>query len=295
MSITLPIPNQVQPNQTVQIIAKALHYVKQFVGNRILIKLGGSILDDHSLIEQLCADLSLLRACGIVVVLVHGGSKAINRELSLHQIESQFHEGQRITTDQMIDLIEKVLCGQVNKTLVRALNAMNVPAVGLAGTDQHMLLCTELNTILQRVGQIQTVNSALLENFLVWQQQSRNAAIPVVAPIGVNHQGQAMNINADWAASSLATHLKMDKLIYLTDQDGVLDSQGNLFTTLSSTDCQRLIDDQIISGGMLTKVKTILYALSQGLNNIHIINGRRQHSLIEELFTESGVGTICHA
>lgn len=279
-------------------VVEALHYVKQFSGSTILIKLGGSILDDTQLIKQLCEDLSLARAVGIAVVVVHGGSKAIEHELKLNEITWQFHEGQRVTTPEMMDIIEMVLCGQVNRVLVRTLNSVGVPSCGLAGSDTNLLLCrTHLDSqgkdTLGRVGEIISVNQRVIQPYIDEQLHHYHGRIPIIAPIGVNAQGQAMNINADWAAVKIAEALNITKLIYLTDQDGIYDEQRQLISEIDKLGLQKLIANQVVKDGMLTKTNTIISALNSGIDNIHILNARREHALIQELFTEKGVGTVC--
>lgn len=278
---------------TMPTIVETLNYVKRFSGSTIMIKLGGSILNDRRLIAELCDDLSLLRAAGIGLVIVHGGSKAINQELELHKLNWEFHQGQRITTPEMIDIIEMVLCGHVNKTLVRHLNAVGVAAIGLSGCDHRMLQCSRFDPILQEVGKVDAVDTSLIEQCLQDQTQRLLGHIPVIAPIGVDDAGRALNINADWATTRIAQALNIKKMIYLTDQDGIYNQSGELYSTLNVSELSELIDNGIAKDGMMTKVKTIIDALQQGINHIHIINARKSHSLIEELFSDSGIGTVC--
>jgi acetylglutamate kinase len=274
-------------------VIDTLKYVRQFSGQRILIKLGGSILDDVKLVAALCEDLSLLRAANISLLIVHGGSKAIDKNLEAHKLSWEFHEGQRITTPEMVNIIEMVLCGHVNKMLVRTLNAVGVPAVGLSGSDEKMLQCGYYDEILGEVGYIEQVDTTLLEMYLQQQAQSLQGAIPVVAPIGVNQNGNALNVNADWAATRIAQALAINKLIYLTDQDGIYDEQGTIISQVDAAQLEELIETKVVKNGMLTKCKTILSALNEGIDNIHIINAKQPNALIQELFTNQGVGTIC--
>ncbi len=279
--------------QQTDLLLQALQYVQQFQGKSILIKMGGSILDEPALVESLCQDLKLLRAAGIAIVIVHGGSKAIESALSTYNLSWQFHQGQRVTTPDMMDVIEMVLSGQVNKMLVKRLNALAVPAIGLSGVDQQMLQCDLVSAELGLVGEISQVNLDLLRHFMQMQQADDQAAfIPVVSPIGVMKNGQAVNVNADWAACCLAAELGVEKLIYLTDQAGIYQADEPL-SVCNAAKLQLLIDEEIVVGGMLTKVNTILKALRRGVNNIHILGAKRPHVLIEEIFTEAGVGTLC--
>ncbi len=276
-------------------VAEVLSYVKKFTGTRVLIKLGGSVLDDAELIKRLCSDLCLLRAAGIQIVLVHGGSKKIEQTLSAHGIQSHFHEGQRVTTPEMVEVIEMALCGHVNRALVRTLNAVGVAAVGLSGTDDNMLQCRQYSEAHGRVGYIEMVNSAIIEQFLSTQTSFASGTIPVISPMGVDNAGDALNVNADWAASCIATALDIQKLIYLTDQDGIYDEKGNVISVLDAGELSKLIETEVVKDGMLTKVNTILNALNQGIDNIHIISAKIQYALIEELFTDRGIGTVCKA
>lgn len=271
----------------------ALRYVKNFSGQRILIKLGGSILDDESLVPALCEDLSLLRAAGIQLIIVHGGGKAINAILEAHGVSWTFHQGQRVTTAEMMTFIEMALCGGINQMLVRRLNAYGVAAVGVSGADQSLLYSERFDADLGEVGRIKKLNLAVIEPFFQQQSLSREAPIPVIAPVGVDDAGLALNINADWAATAIAQALNIHKLIYLTDQDGIYDDRGQMLSELDTAQLFDLVQSGVVKGGMLTKVNTILDALNQGIDNIHILNARQPHVLIQELFTAQGVGTLC--
>lgn len=287
------ISADLQPNIKSAAIIETLQYVKRFSGQRILIKLGGSVLDDQTLIKDLCMDFSLLRAAGISLVVVHGGSRAIEQELKLHQINSTFIDGLRVTTPDMVGIIEMVLCGNINRNLVRHLNASGVSAIGLSGTDNWMLRCERLDPVLGEVGKISKIDTTLIDRCLLDQQHRFQGHIPVIAPLGVDAEGNALNVNADWAATVIAQALNIDKLIYLTDQPGINDATGKCISVIDLKGLQTLIDTEVVKDGMLTKVRTIMDALNNGLEFIHIINAKKPHSLIEELFTDSGIGTLC--
>ncbi len=273
-------------------IMDTLTYANQFRGNTFLIKLGGSILHDDQLIKTLCDDLKILKNTGIKIILVHGGSKAINQYLEINNIPSEFVDGQRVTTPEAMKIIEMVLCGHVNKVLVRKLNNIGIDAIGLSGTDNNMLQCDYYSKEHGCVGTIHAVNTDPIK-YLLTHQNFGFDSIPVIAPIGVDADGNAMNINADFAASHIATAMQVDKLIYITDQDGIYDKNGKVFSVLSREDLLTLIDNTTVDGGMLVKVKAILSALNTNLNHVHILNGNKPHVLIEEFFTEHGVGTLC--
>jgi acetylglutamate kinase len=270
-----------------------LSYVKRFAGTTVLIKLGGAVLEDPSLVASICGDLTLIRSVGVQVVLVHGGGAAINRELTARGITWEFLDGQRITTPEMMDVIEMVLCGHVNRKIVRTLNKSGVRAVGLSGADGSTLLCKQAKAKLGQVGLIEKVNPALIETILKTQGDSGVGTIPVIAPIGVGRLGQPYNINADWAAARVAEALGVKKILFLTDQEGILSPTGSVIPELDAGELEMLIETGVVKGGMLAKTQTILHALRNGVTDIHVLNARRPHGLIEELFTDKGIGTVC--
>jgi acetylglutamate kinase len=276
---------------TEEVIA-TLHYVKRFAGSTVLIKLGGAALQDEALVESICEDLTLIRSVGISVVVVHGGGPSINQELTLRGIQWEFFEGQRVTSPEMMNVIEMVLCGAVNRRIVRTLNRAGIRAVGLSGSDAETLVCKKQNLKLGQVGQIEKVNPRVIHSIL-GEADGSSGAIPVIAPVGVGKNGEAFNINADWAASRIAQALGIKKLFFVTDQHGILDREGNLISELDAGDLEQLIETGVVSGGMLAKARTVLHALRHGVEDVHILNARRPHGLIEEIFTDRGVGTVC--
>lgn len=276
-------------------ILSTLKYVRTFQGQTILIKLGGAALRDESLVNTLCEDLALIRSVGLKVILVHGGGPAINESLTKAGIKWDFYEGQRITTPEMMEVIETTLVGKVNRGLVRLLNKNDINSMGFSGTDAKLLECKTLDPKLGRVGLVTKVNTSFIETLLETQTKNSYGTIPVIAPVGYGPGGDPYNLNADWAASSIASALQLKKMIFITDQDGILDENQKLIPTMSSGDLLDLIERGVISGGMLTKVRTILEALQNGVKNIHILNGKQPHALIEELYSENGVGTLISA
>ncbi len=273
----------------------SLKYIQKFRNQTILVKLGGAALQDHNLISSLCADLSLIHSVGINLILVHGGGPSINKELSLRQIQWEFVDGLRVTTPEMMEVIEMVLCGQVNHRIVRALNKSGIRAIGLSGADASLLQCRQLDPKLKQVGLIEKVDISSINALLDHNPTQSNQCplVPVIAPVGVGQSGEAYNINADWAASKIAEAMKIQKIFFLTDQDGILDQNKKLISELDAGQLESLIDQGIVAGGMLAKTQTIIYALRHGVKDVHIINAQRPHGLIEELFTENGVGTVC--
>jgi len=277
----------------IQSVLATLSYVKRFAGDTILIKLGGAALQDSNLVASICADLTLIQAVGVSVVLVHGGGPSINKELTEKGIQWEFIDGQRVTTPDMMDVIESVLCGSVNRRIVRALNRSGVRAIGLSGPDGATLLCKRSNSKLQQVGTIDRVDTSYIQAILNTRNESGQTAIPVIAPVGLGINGEAYNINADWAASRVAQAMKIKKVLFLTDQDGILDSHSKLIEELDAGELESLIETGVVKGGMLAKAQTILHALKNGVADVHILNARRPHGLIEELFTDRGIGTVC--
>jgi acetylglutamate kinase len=272
---------------TTQDVIATLKYVKKFSGQTLLIKVGGAALEDKEIVAGLCGDLNRLRSVGVKVVLVHGGGPSINHELKLRNIQWEFIEGQRVTTPEMMDVIEMVLCGHVNQKLVRQLNASGVKAIGLSGADAGTLMCGQASAKLGQVGRIDSVGTTLIDSILA------SDTIPVIAPVGMGLDGAAFNVNADWAASRVAQALHIKKMLFLTDQDGILDVRGKVIPELDAAELEQLAEKGIVHGGMLAKVQTVIHALRNGVSDVHILNARRPNSLIEELFTDGGVGTIC--
>lgn len=255
--------------------------------SRLLIKLGGSVLVDSECLARLVDDVKHLLSKGMEVVLVHGGGPAINKELILRGISWEFYQGQRITSLEMMEVIEMVLCGKVNKQIVRALNAEQVPAVGFSGVDMNLLTCRMSSEKLQFVGTIEKVNAQFLQPLI--QQR----ICPIIAPVGVTQTGQALNINADWAASKIAQELEVDQLIYLTDQDGILDENGKVISRLDRQQLMDLVKNQTVKDGMLVKVNAIFDALKSGINKVCILNAKSNRPLVNRLLEGRDIGTLC--
>jgi acetylglutamate kinase len=271
---------------TQEVIA-TLSYVKKFAGQTILIKLGGAALQDNALVSRICEDLKHIRSVGVKVVLVHGGGPSINQELKARGIAWEFIDGQRVTTPEMMEVIEMVLCGLVNRRIVRVLNGAGARAIGMSGADASTLLCHQASPKLGQVGSIDRVDTQVIHSILGAD------TIPVIAPVGVGHEGEAFNVNADWAASRIAQALGIQKVLFLTDQEGILAKNGKLIPELDAAELETLVENGTVQGGMLAKAKTIIHALRNGVTDLHILNAKREHGLIEELFTDGGVGTVC--
>lgn len=247
---------------------------------RIVIKLGGASLQNGATLHQLTLLVAGYRLQGYDIVVVHGGGPAINQELTARGIEWKFINGQRQTTPQMIGVIESVLAGKINAEVVQTLNAAGVQATGLSGATAETLLCTQVNQELQQVGEVQKVNVQHLEHLLALDGDT----VVVLAPIGIGANGEKYNINADWAAAKIAIALKAERLVFLTDQSGVLDANKQVVRTLTATVAEKLIADGTISGGMYTKVMTMLNAVERGVGSVCVLNATGATSLLSAEF-----------
>lgn len=255
--------------------------------NRVLIKVGGAALVDDSVLETVTQAIQGFRRNGMKVAVVHGGGPAINAALTKAGITWNFVDGQRVTTPEMMDVIEGTLCGGVNRKLVRYLSAAGLPCMGFSGSDNHTLMCTRSSEELGQVGQIQAVNCAWIEVLM----SLPSAPVPVLAPIGIGYNGEAYNINADWAATRLAGALNVSQLIFLTDQDGILNKKKKLVKTATPEELEALIADGTIQGGMMTKAKSILHARKNGISCVRVLNGKQALDAVN--FEE--IGTLCKA
>lgn len=277
----------------IEAVLSTLGYLKKLSGTTLLVKIGGSALEALEERKWIYQDLATIRSAGVSVVLVHGGGPMINAELKAKDIPWEFIDGQRVTTPAIMEVIERVLCGTVNRRIVRGLNLSGVPAVGLSGVESSTLLCKPASSQLGQVGVIEHVDTSLIQSLLNAKTKDGLGAIPVIAPIGLGENGDTLNINADWVASRIAQFLGIKKVLFLTDQDGILGTDGQVLPELDASELDMLIESGHVTGGMLTKTRTILNCLRNGVEAAHVISGKRPHSLIEELFTEKGVGTIC--
>lgn len=278
---------------TVQSVLDTLSHVKRFQNVPVLVKIGGAALENPTLLKQISEDLALIRKVGVPLVVVHGGGPAINEELTLHGLKWDFVDGLRVTTPEMMKVVEMVLCGSVNQRLVRSFNQAGMMTVGLSGSDAGMFLCKPMKKELGLVGEITEVNPRYVEAMLLTQSKAGAGFVPVVAPVGFGKKGEAYNVNADWSAVRLAESLQFKKVIFMTDQDGILDADQKIISELDSGGLETLCEQGTVKGGMLAKSRTIIHALKHGVEHVHILNAKRAHCLIEELFTSAGIGTIC--
>lgn len=251
----------------------------------VVIKLGGASLLDPATRDQVVKTVRDYRRYDYDVVLVHGGGPAINAELTKRNISWSFVNGQRVTSHEMINVIENVLFGQINQELVAALNEGGVPAIGLSGAKNNLLFCSQANQSLGQVGTVESVNTEMVHALLTPEKN----VVPVIAPIGIGENAELFNINADWAAAKIAGALKAKKLIFLTDQNGILDQNQQLIEHTSDRDLNKLITDGTVSGGMYTKVQTVVDALKQGVSQVRILRGTKAYDGLWSDF----VGTMC--
>src|SRR5574341_2481015 len=286
----MPKPELVQ---RAEILMEALPYIRAFQGKTLVIKYGGAAMEQSSLKEQFAKDVLLLRLVGIRPVIVHGGGPQIGALMKRLGKEPQFVGGMRVTDEETVEIVEMVLVGKINKEIVGLINHHGGKAVGLSGKDADLLRARRRPHRLPSgeavdiglVGEVEVVNVEplrLLED---------NGFIPVIAPVGVGSGGETYNINADLVAGEVAAALGAEKLIHLTDVQGIMDAAGKLVSTLSRKEAERLMTAGVIDGGMLPKVESALRALEGGTVKTHILDGRVPHAILLELFTREGVGT----
>ena len=277
-----------------QILAQALPYIRRFAGRTIVVKYGGNAMTEEALKNSFAQDIVLLKLVGLNPIVVHGGGPQIDTMLKKVGKTGKFIQGMRVTDSETMAIVEMVLGGQVNKNIVSLLNVHGGKAIGLTGRDNHFIRAKKHKTHtldgqcldLGQVGEVAHIDCTFIE------QISQAGYIPVIAPIGVDEQGNAYNINADLVAGYLAQALHAEKLILMTNITGVLDKNGQLLTQLTPTHIQTLINDGTLSGGMLPKLASALSAAQNGVKAVHIIDGRIPNVLLLEIFTDEGIGTM---
>lgn len=272
----------------VDVLNEALPWIHRMAGKTFVIKYGGSAMEDPELCRQVVADIEMLKLLGIRIVLVHGGGKAISAHVKALDLPVQFKGGLRVTDDATMEAVREVLVGKVNQDLVWALNEYGHNAVGISGADGKTLKAEQIDPELGRVGRIREVDPSLIETIL------EDGYIPVVATVGCAPDG-FYNINADVAAGKIAEAMGADKLIYLTDVDGLLadvNDEDSLIQTLTRAETHMLLESGELDGGMLPKIRSIAEALDGGVSEVVILNGTYPHSLLLEIFTDAGCGTM---
>lgn len=275
--------------QKAEILAHALPNIQMYRKKVIVVKYGGNAMINEELKEAVMRDLVLLSTIGIKVVLVHGGGPAINKTLNAMQIESKFADGLRVTDSDTVDVVQMVLAGKVNKDLVCQIGNLGGHALGLSGMDGNMLKCRPLDDTHGYVGEITDIDTTAVEEIL------NNNWIPVISTLGYDEEGHCYNINADTAAAAIAGALKAEALISMTDIVGLLrdkDDDSTLIHRVYISDTPALIAEGIISGGMIPKIDSMTQALREGVKKAFIIDGRVPHSILMELLTDEGMGTM---
>jgi len=285
-------------NSVADILIEALPYIKRFSGKTIVVKYGGHAMVDEDLKKDFANDITLLKYIGVNPVVVHGGGPQINKVLDSMGITSKFVRGMRYTDDETMDVVEMVLGGKVNKDIVARINRQGGKAVGLTGKD-GMLITAEKMTIYHTVdenkppeiidpgmvGNVSNINPDIIHTL------TAKGFIPIIAPVGLGVNGETYNINADVVASKIASALNAERLMLVTDVDGVLDTNKKLISSLDGLTVQKMIEAEEIKGGMIPKVECALEAVKNGVKKSHIINGKLSHAVLLELFTDSGIGT----
>ena len=272
----------------VDVLNEALPWIHRMTGKTFVIKYGGSAMENPELCRQVVADIEMLKLLGIRIVLVHGGGKAISAHVKALGLSVQFKGGLRVTDDATMEAVREVLVGKVNQDLVWALNEYGHNAVGISGADGKTLKAEQIDPELGRVGRIREVDPSLIETIL------EDGYIPVVATVGCAPDG-FFNINADVAAGKIAEAMGADKLIYLTDVDGLygdVNDENSLIQTLTRSETHMLLESGELDGGMLPKIRSIAEALDGGVSEVVILNGTFPHSLLLEIFTDAGCGTM---
>ena len=271
---------------TARTLSEALPYLQRYDDAIVVIKLGGHAMGSDAAMESFARDVVLMQQVGINPVIVHGGGPMINTMLDKLNIQSEFVNGKRVTDDKVIDVVEMVLSGSVNKRIVQAINQQGGRAIGLSGKDSNLMLCTQTDPALGLVGTPSNIDPSVLKTLF------DNDLIPVIAPLGAGEKGETYNVNGDTAAGAIAAALKADRLLLLTDVAGVKDANGNVLTELTAAQIRQMTQDCVIAGGMIPKTETALAALNGGVRAVVILDGRAQNACLLELFTEHGAGSL---
>ena len=286
-----------KPN-VADILIEALPYIRQFYGMTIVVKYGGHAMVDEQLKEDFARDITLLKFIGLNPVVVHGGGPQISHVLERMGIRSKFVKGMRLTDQPTMDVVEMVLGGKINKAIVNQINQQGGKAVGLSGKDGGLIQARKMRIVYQDdentppeiidpglVGEVTHINPAIIHTL------TEQGFIPIVAPVGVGDSGETFNINADLVAAHLSMALSAGRLVLLTDVDGVIGPDERLISSIDAATIRKLIEEQQITGGMIPKIECALEVLDHGVEKAVIINGKRRHALLLELFTDKGIGT----
>ena len=280
-------------SQRVSILSEALPYIQSFSGRRIVIKYGGSVMEKDILRKAVFRDIALLASVGVRPIIVHGGGPEINNWLIKLKIKPKFESGLRVTDEKTMEIVEMVLMGRVNKQIVRGINETGAISIGLSGLDGNLIQARKLKSSTHGfVGDISKVNSNILDPLI------DKGYIPVISSIGSTNTGISLNINADYVAGEIAAAINAEKLILLTDAPGILKDLNNpksLIRNINLKEARKYIEENIISDGMKPKTECCIRAIAQGVKATHIIDGRIEHALLLEIFTDTGKGTMISA
>jgi acetylglutamate kinase len=282
-----------------RMIAEALPFMQRYDGRTIVVKYGGHAMGDPALAKAFARDIALLKQSGVNPVVVHGGGPQIGEMLDRLGIESEFRAGLRVTDKRTVEVVEMVLAGSINKDIVRSINAEGGRAIGLCGKDGNMVFATKLqrtvtdpDSNIEKVVDLGFVGEPTEVNRKVIDAVAASALVPVIAPVAPGRDGETYNINADTFAGAIAGALSAVRLLFLTDVPGVLGKDGNLIEKLTVSEARGLIAEGTISGGMIPKVETCIEAAEKGVEGVVILNGRNEHAVLLELFTDQGAGTL---
>ena len=282
----------INSNDTAALLIQALPYIRRFTGKVLVLKVGGLPMTDPARARSLAKDVLLLHSVGIRPVLVHGGGPQIDAQMKRQGKAPEFRDGLRVTDGETLDIVRMVLVGKINRELVGAVNALEPVAVGVAGEDGRLLEVTEVDPALGFVGKVGKVRAGLLHALL------DDGLVPIVSTVGADTSGQPYNVNADDAARAIAVAMGAEKLVYLTGAPGLLDDPADaasLVHRLSAAEARRRIAGDQVSGGMIPKLTACAEAVEGGVRSAHMIDGRAEHAILIELFTDEGIGTmICH-
>lgn len=273
-------------------LIEALPYIQRFYNKTVVIKYGGSALINEMIKQTIIQDIALMKLVGMHPVIVHGGGPDINAFLEQMNIQSKFINGLRVTDEKTMEIVEMVLAGKLNKHIVTEIEKQGVKSVGISGKDGGIIKAKKIEkdgVDYGCVGDIVSIDPTLIQSLI------NNEFIPVIAPIGKDENGITYNINADYAAVAIAGALKAEKLVFLTDVEGVMrdiNDPDSIMSFINADKIQKLIDEGIISGGMIPKVECCMEGIRKGVNNVHILDGRVEHCLILEIFTPEGIGTM---
>tara|TARA_R110002096_G_scaffold14582_2_gene50637 strand:- start:46893 stop:47756 length:864 start_codon:yes stop_codon:yes gene_type:complete len=274
---------------TARMLSEALPHIQRHDGSIVVIKLGGHAMSSDAAMQSFARDIVLMHQCNLRPVIVHGGGPMINAMLEKLAIPTEFKDGKRISTPETVEVVEMVLSGKVNKTIVQAINRQGAKAVGLSGKDADLLLCKQADGGLGMVGEPIAVDAEVIHSLL------ENGFIPVIAPLGAGANGETFNVNGDTAAGAIAGGLQADRLLLLTDVEGVKDADGDVLTNLSADQVNAMTDSGVIAGGMIPKTQTALDAINKGVRAVVIMDGRAPNACLLELFTDHGAGSMIRA